>query len=48
MLLYWIDDDVSKLHTRTEINLKILEGMNREDIHFAERSVIAYTKEIEF
>jgi MscS family membrane protein len=48
MLLYWIDDDVSKLHTRTEINLKILEGMNREDIHFAERSVIAYTKEIDF
>lgn len=48
MLLYWIDDDVSKLTTRTEINLKILEGMEKEEIRFSDRNMITYTKDIPY
>ena len=48
MLLYWIDDGVSKLKTRTEINLKIIEGMTNEDIRFSDRSLITYNKEIPY
>jgi MscS family membrane protein len=48
MLLYWIDGDVSKLGTRTEINLKILEGMKREEIRFSDRNIITYQKDIPY
>lgn len=48
MLLYWIDGDVSKLNTRTEINLKILEGMKSEQIQFSDRNMITYTKDIPY
>lgn len=48
MLLYWIDDDASKLNTRTEINLKILEGMKREEIRFSNRNMITYNKDIPY
>ena len=48
MLLYWIVDDFSKLQTRTDINLKILDGMHAEGIRFAEKSMITYTKDIPY
>ncbi len=48
MLLYWIDADTSKLDTRTAINMKILEGMEREEIRFSDRNTITYTKEIPY
>jgi len=48
MLLYWIDGDVSKLKTRTEINLKILEGMKRGEIRFSDRNMITYQKDIPY
>ena len=48
MLLYWIDDDVSKVNTRTEINLKILEGMASEDIKFTDRTMITYNKDVQY
>ena len=48
MLLYWIDDDASKLKTRTEINLKIIEGMTSQDIRFSDRSMITYNKDIPY
>jgi len=48
MLLYWIDGDASKVGTRTEINLKILEGMQREDIRFSDRNMITYEKDIPY
>ena len=48
MLLYWIDGDMSKLKTRTEINLKILEGMQNEEIRFSERNMITYNKDIPY
>lgn len=48
MLLYWIDDNVSKLKSRTEINLKILEGMKSEEIRFSDRNMITYNKDIPY
>jgi len=48
MLLYWIDGGVSKLNTRTEINLKILEGMKNENIRFSDRNMITYKKDIPY
>jgi MscS family membrane protein len=48
MLLYWIAGDYSKLKTRTEINLKILDGMNAEDIRFADKSLITYRHDIPY
>lgn len=48
MLLYWIDADISKLKTRTEINLKILEGMKNEEIRFSDRNMITYNKDIPY
>jgi MscS family membrane protein len=48
MLLYWIDDDISKLKTRTEINLKILEGMAGENIKFSDRTMITYNKDVQY
>ncbi|MCH7829795.1 MAG: mechanosensitive ion channel [Proteobacteria bacterium] len=48
MLLYWIDDDASKIKTRTEINLKILEGMASQDITFSDRTIITYNKDIQY
>jgi MscS family membrane protein len=48
MLLYWINDDVSKVNTRTEINLKIIEGMASEDIKFSDRTMITYNKDVQY
>jgi len=48
MLLYWIDDDASKVKTRTEINLKILEGMASQNITFSDRTIITYNKDIQY
>jgi MscS family membrane protein len=48
MLLYWIEENVSKLNTRTEINFKILEGMKREEIRFSKRNMITYQKDIPY
>lgn len=48
MLLYWIDPEVSKLNTRTEINLKIIDGMNTQGIRFSDRNMITYQKEIPY
>lgn len=48
MLLYWIDPDVSNLKTRTEINLKILEGMHSEGIRFSDSNMITYNKDIPY
>lgn len=48
MLLYWIEPDMSKLKTRTEINLKILEGMHDNEIRFSDRNMITYKKDIPY
>lgn len=48
MLLYWIESDVSKLNTRTEINLKILEGMTKLGVRFSDRNMITYSKDIPY
>ena len=48
MLLYWIEGEVSKLNTRTEINLKILEGMASEKIRFSDQNMITYQKDIPY
>lgn len=48
MLLYWVDDESSKVGTRTEINLKILEGMNKENIKFSDRTMITYNKDVQY
>jgi len=48
MLLYWIEGEVSKLNTRTEINLKILEGMATEKIRFSDQNMITYQKDIPY
>ena len=48
MLLYWIEPSVSKLNTRTEINLKILDGMNSHGIRFSQRNMVTYNKDIPY
>jgi len=48
MLLYWVDDDASKVKTRTKINLKILEGMANENIEFSDRTIITYNKDVQY
>ncbi len=48
MLLYWVNDDVSRINTRTEINLKILEGMTSENIKFSDRTMITYNKDVQY
>lgn len=48
MLLYWVESDSSKVKTRTEINLKILEAMAREDIEFSDRTMITYNKDVQY
>jgi MscS family membrane protein len=48
MLLYWVQSDVSKLATRTAVNLKIVEGMARENIKFSDRTMITYNKDIQY
>ena len=48
MLLYWIDSEASKLKTRTEVNLKILEGMAAANVRFSKRSMITYEKNIQY
>ncbi len=48
MLLYWIESSASKLQTRSEINFKILEGMESKAIQFSNRNMITYQKEIPY
>ncbi len=48
MLLYWVNDDASKVKTRTEINLKILEGMASANIEFSDRTIITYNKDVQY
>jgi MscS family membrane protein len=48
MLLYWVESDMSKIKTRTEVNLKILEAMASEDIEFSDRTIITYNKDIQY
>ena len=45
MLLYRIESSVSKLQTRSEINFKILEGMEGEAIQFSKKTTMYYSKE---
>ena len=45
MLLYRIESSVSKLQTRSEINFKILEGMESEAIQFSRKTTMYYSKE---
>ena len=46
MHLYWIGSGASKLQTRSEINFKIFEGMEREAIQFSSKTSMYYSKEI--
>ena len=48
MLLYWVESDISKINTRTEINLKILDAMASEDIEFSDRTIVTYNKDIQY
>ncbi len=48
MLLYWVESDISKVKTRTEINLKILDAMASEDIEFSDRTIVTYNKDIQY
>jgi len=48
MLLYWVHDDSSNVKTRTEVNLKIIEGMTRENIKFSDRTMITYNKDVQY
>lgn len=48
MLLYWIKSGTSKVKTRTEINLKIIEGMASADIAFSDRTMITYNKDVQY
>ena len=48
MLLYWVEGDMSKIKTRTEINLKILEAMAGEEIEFSDRTIVTYNKDIQY
>ena len=48
MLLYWVESDISKISTRTEINLKILDAMVNENIEFSDRTIVTYNKDIEY
>ena len=45
MLLYWIDSSSPKLKVRSEINFKILEGMESEGIQFSSRATMYYQKD---
>lgn len=48
MLLYWVESDISKINTRTEINLKILDAMANENIRFSDRTMITYNKDVQY
>ena len=48
MLLYWVESDTSKINTRTEINLKILDAMASEGIEFSDRTMITYNKDVQY
>ena len=48
MLLYWVNDDASNVKTRTEVNLKIIEGMADENIKFSDRTMITYNKDVQY
>jgi MscS family membrane protein len=48
MLLYWVENDISKIKARTEINLKILEAMSSQNIMFSDRTMITYNKDIQY
>ncbi len=48
MLLYWVESESSKVKTRTEINLKILDAMASEGIEFSDRTMITYNKDVQY
>jgi len=48
MLLYWVESDMSKIKTRTAINLKILDAMASEEIEFSDRTIITYNKDVQY
>jgi len=48
MLLYWVEDDISKVKARTEINLKILDAMASQNISFSDRTMITYNKDVQY
>lgn len=48
MLLYWVESESSKVKTRTEINLKILEAMKNENIEFSDRTIVTYNKDVQY
>jgi len=48
MLLYWVEEDASNVKTRTQVNLKILEGMASGDVEFTDRTMITYNKDVQY
>ena len=48
MLLYWVEDEFSKVKTRNKINLKILRAAQEEQIQFTSNSQVRYNLDIEF
>lgn len=48
MHLYWVENESSKVKTRTAVNLKIMEAMETEKIKFSERTMTRYNKDVEY